>query len=352
MKKYSALGIMSGTSLDGLDFALCNFLFDKEKWTYEISETGFVKYSADLKKELETAHLLSGLNLLKLHKRYGAYIGEKAKEFLTDKEKPQLIASHGHTVFHQPEINLTLQIGDGAFIASRSEISTVSDFRNLDTALGGQGAPLVPVGDELLFSEHDICLNIGGFANLSYKNSEFERIACDICPANFVLNQLMQSLNKAYDKNGETARSGQLNSDLLKQLNALPFYQKKAPKSLGREYAEKHTLPILKRSNIPTADKLRTYSEHIAVQISEISNNLPKGKLLITGGGAHNTFITERIKKHSRHIIYIPEKKIIDFKEALVFAFLGVLRLRNEANCLKSVTGAGKDNIGGSVFLV
>jgi anhydro-N-acetylmuramic acid kinase len=356
---------MSGTSVDGLDIALCQFTEIAGKWSYEIIKTDTLSYSGtEWEKRLSGADRLSGLELMELHRDFGRYTGNSVNAFLKDIDvKPDLVASHGHTVFHQPEKKLTLQIGDGAEITGITGIKTVSDFRRLDVALGGQGAPLVPVGDELLFGDYSFCLNLGGFANISFRKHG-NRMAFDICPVNIVLNFLAAEAGKAYDYNGEIARKGIVIPELLESLETLDYYRLDGPKSLGREWVDSLILPILKNSATPIADKLRTFCEHIALRISSIVVNEvlldlpekgtgspnPSPALLITGGGARNGFLTELISDKTAPVqTVIPESDLVDFKEAIIFAFLGVLRLRGEANCLASVTGAVRDNSGGII---
>jgi anhydro-N-acetylmuramic acid kinase len=353
MKKVlTILGVMSGTSLDGIDFALCRFNSEKKKYKYELINTGYVEYDINLKNELSNAHLLNTVDFIKFHKSFGTFIGKKAKEFLFDKIKPDYIASHGHTVFHNPSEHLTFQIGDGAFIAAETQIPVISDFRNLDTALHGQGAPLVPIGDKLLFDEYRYCLNLGGFANISY-DSDGIRTAFDICPVNIVLNQLSKLMGFEYDKNGLLGTKGLINNTLLNELNSIPYYKLNNPKSLGREYIETYHLNILSQFNIPTENKLRTFYRHIAEQISNIIDHQFNSKILITGGGAHNSFLISEIKNViPENEIIIPDNETINFKEAIIFAFLGYLRISNKINILKSVTGADINHIGGSVFII
>ena len=349
-KKYHVLGLMSGTSLDGLDIAGCTFEKKNDNWNFSVNKTLTLPYPEYWKKELSNAHQLEGFSLVELDKSFGKYMGVRINEFL--KGSPiiyDLIASHGHTIFHQPKKGISFQIGDGNTIAAETRISTICDFRSLDVALGGQGAPLVPIGDKLLFNDYDFCLNLGGFSNISF-NYKGQRIAFDPSPANLPINYLMNSLNKAYDTDGETGRTGQIDKNLLNKLNGLSFYMQKAPKSLGREWIENEFIPILNSSNIAIEDKLRTVYEHLAIQITKPMGNSQTGKLLITGGGTHNKFLIERIRSHTKHQVIIPSKEIIDFKEAIIFAFLGVLRYRNEVNCLASVTGARKDSSGGSII--
>jgi len=348
---YRVLGIMSGTSLDGLDLTLCSFSNDSGKWNYKIEKTLTLPYDNDWKKNLAEAGRLNAFEFIALHKEYGRYTGRKAIEFLgNEKNTVDFIASHGHTVFHEPEKQITFQIGDGASIAAMTGLTTISDFRNLDVAMGGQGAPLVPVGDELLFGDYDYCLNLGGFSNISY-HSENKRIAFDICPVNIVLNRFAQHAGLDFDKDGNLGRQGKVNHDLLNELNSLEYYRVKPPKSLGREWLEIHFLPVVEKYPVSEADIIRTLYEHIVFQISKsAAGNLKK--ILVTGGGVYNLFLMELLQKQTTFNIIIPDRQVVEYKEALIFAFLGVLRFMKKPNCLSSVTGASMDNCGGSIFEV
>lgn len=351
--QYHVIGLMSGSSLDGVDIAYCRFSFtDSWKSTTLFAET--IAYPEAWKKKLLSLENTEALTFQQTHVDYGNYLGRLVSEFiLKHKIKVDFVSSHGHTIFHQPEKKLTVQVGAGNAIAAACKLPVVCDFRALDVALGGQGAPLVPIGDKLLFSDFDFCLNLGGFANVSYEYNG-QRIAYDICPVNIVMNAIAEKLGKNYDDGGTIAKSGTLNNELLDQLNALAFYSLALdqPKSLGKEWVLENVFPLIEKNKSSEKDILHTFCEHIAIQIAKMLNDKPKGKLLVTGGGTYNAFLMERIKKHSAHQLIIPDKNTIEFKEALIFAFLGVLRMRNEVNCLKSVTGATKDNVGGAVYLV
>jgi len=320
MSKYNVIGIMSGTSMDGLDIAYCKFKHDKGNWIYSIKECETLKYPEKWKKVLKKATLLSGADLINTHFEYGYYIGSQVKEFVSKyKLKPDLIASHGHTVFHQPDKKITFQIGAGSAIAAESGILTISDFRTLDVGLGGQGAPLVPIGDKLLFPEFSYCLNLGGFANISFDQNK-KRIAFDICPLNIVLNELAQKYGQEYDDNGDLGRKGTINHTLLKALNELPYYSRSFPKSLGKEWVETSFKTVLAGFQIPDEDILCTLYEHFAIQIAAVIGSSKKN-VLVTGGGTFNKFLLEKIKEHSFARITLPSKEIIEFKEALIFAF-------------------------------
>ncbi len=347
MQKYKVIGIMSGTSLDGLDMAYCVLNRTGRVWSYKIGPAVTIKYSKYWKQKLASAFTRSKKEIVQLDKEYGRFIGKQVALFIKAHElKPDLVCSHGHTVFHRPEKKFTLQIGDGTMISKFCGITVVNDFRSLDVRLGGQGAPLVPIGDKLLFPQYDACLNLGGFANISFEKNG-KRIAFDICPVNIVLNELASMTGKEFDRDGRMAASGKINTGLLKKLNALPYYRQRSPKSLGREWVEKHFNPLLNGFQILIKDKLRTVAEHIAMQAASAMRH--RSSVLTTGGGAFNKFLVKLIRKRSSCLMIVPDKKTIEFKEALVFALLGVLRVRSEINTLRSVTGAERDSCGGTI---
>lgn len=348
---YMMLGLMSGTSLDGLDIVLTSLTISDSKWKYKLLYCETIAYTEEFQNKLRNAHQLSGLELTFLDKEIGGYFAQAVNNFCQkhriEKEKIDAIASHGHTIFHQPDKGMTLQIGCGQTIATQTGIKTINNFREKDVLLGGQGAPLVPIGDALLLkNEADAFLNIGGFANISIPR--LENLAFDICPTNIVLNALVQTKGLAYDKDGKEGEKGSLNPELFIALNNLEFYQKKAPKSLGLEWVEKHIHPLLKETSY--TDNLGTFYAHIAHQIAKNLEQYKVGSVMITGGGAKNSFLITKIKEKYSGNIILPEDELIDFKEALIFAFLGVLNLRNENNCLAQVTGAKMDNKGGNTF--
>ncbi|MGE0078194.1 MAG: anhydro-N-acetylmuramic acid kinase [Bacteroidales bacterium] len=351
-KIYTGAGIMSGTSLDGLDICVCQFEVDNlKKWKYSILKAETINYPEDIKHYLKQAPMLSGEELTSLDYSYGHWIGKIVKNtILGIDQKPSFIASHGHTIFHNPSNGYTLQIGKGSAIAAETGIPCISDFRSSDVCRNGQGAPLVPIGDKHLFAEYDICLNLGGIANLSYDNVKNQRIAYDISPCNMLLNHLSGLLNKEYDQNGDIGKQGQIDNDLLMQLNALDFYNLESPKSLGREWFENSILELINQAECSIENKLRTSYEHIAQQIANETNSINGETLLITGGGAKNCFLIDLIKSKSNKKIIIPDTLTIDFKEALIFAFLGVLYLEKQAGALSSVTGAQNNSICGCLY--
>jgi anhydro-N-acetylmuramic acid kinase len=352
MKKFKVIGVMSGTSLDGLDIALCEFEKVDDNWKSSINDAVTIRYDDLMREKLNRAHHLNGYDLSKFDIDYGVYIGKQIKDFIKNKKvKVDFISSHGHTVFHNPKELITLQIGNGAAIAATTFISTVANFRILDVVLNGQGAPLVPIGDQLLFNEYDYCLNLGGFANISYSWYR-KRLAFDICPVNIVINKLAHELDLEFDKDGIEARKGMVHVKLLKELNQLSYYNQNPPKSLGREWVEEFFYKIVEKYDLSINDALRTIYEHIVFQVSRSLTGSVNKKVLITGGGAHNIFLIELLKKCTNHKIIVPNKLLVDYKEALIFAFLGVLRMREEYNCLSSVTGATHDNIGGAIYKI
>ncbi|MDR1348039.1 MAG: anhydro-N-acetylmuramic acid kinase [Prevotellaceae bacterium] len=347
--EYYALGLMSGTSLDGLDLALCHFV-KALKWNYKVVAAATVEYPEDLRAKLDESIELSAYEFVKLDVDLGKFIGEKINDFLaTQSIKPDFIASHGHTTFHQPQNGFTSQIGNGAAIAANTGITTICDFRTTDVALCGQGAPLVPIGDELLFDQYDACLNLGGISNISFRMHGI-RTAFDISPCNMALNYLANKMNMPYDNNGENARKGNINAGLLNMLDNIDFYKKTGAKSLGKEWFDTVFQPCVDSAEISIYDKLRTVTEHIASQIETVLDKQSIETVLVTGGGARNVFLIECLSAAKNRKIIIPDSQTIDFKEAIIFAFLGVLRMRGEANCLRAVTGAKTDSCGGCIY--
>ncbi|MCJ7935126.1 MAG: anhydro-N-acetylmuramic acid kinase [Chryseobacterium sp.] len=343
--KTLAIGLMSGTSLDGLDICLAEFE-KQNSWTFQILKAETLPYSKDWENRLRTSVHLSAEELLELHSEYGFYLGRQVKDFIGkyQLENIHLIASHGHTVFHQPQRKFTLQIGDGRAIKLETGLPVIYDFRSQDVLMKGNGAPLVPVGDELLFSEYDACLNLGGFSNISLRLND-QRIAFDIAPVNIILNRLAERLNQSFDNNGNLAKEGKIDEELLKKLNSLDFYTQSHPKSLGIEWCSQFIFPLLE--NREPVDSLATMTEHIAQQISKAINEHHSKNILFTGGGTYNTFLIDKIKSKTASEIIIPKKEIIDYKEALIFAFMGVLKMNSEINVLSSATGSTSDHCSG-----
>ena len=348
---YTVLGMMSGTSCDGLDLALVRIGRVEGKWVFEWLATDTIEYTHVQRDELRSIRDVSSIELLKSHYDWGSYMGEQAKSFLKSHSSipVDFIASHGHTVFHQPQSGWTFQMGAGSAIAAMAQLPVVCDFRSTDVCYGGQGAPLVPIGDQILFNEYDFCLNLGGFANISYELNK-QRLAFDICPLYIVLNQLAQRLGQPFDSNGDWARKGEVNAPLLASLNRLEYYLDSPPKSLGAEWYHEQFLSVLRGCQIPVVDMLATVTEHCAEQIALAMAGW-SGKVLVTGGGAWNGFLLERVKSHAPLMdCQVPDAGLVNFKEALIFALLGVLRWELKVNALSSVTGASVNSTGGCIY--
>ena len=360
MNTYHVIGLMSGSSLDGLDIAYCQFQLDGGKWHFEVLATDVVPFTSKWIEEIKSLPEASAKKIWEAHVKLGNYFGERVEEFIEKnslQNKVDFIASHGHTIFHFPEKKFTTQIGDGSAIAVKGNLPVVCDFRSADIANGGQGTPIVPIGDKFLFADYRFCLNIGGIANISCK-TENAIVAFDVCAANQVLNSLANNLGKEYDDEGRIAASGNVNENLLQKLNELEYCSLPYPKSLDNSFSRGTVLPLLERFQIPTEDKMRTLVEHVAVQLAkhielisdkEKISSIKNEKMLVTGGGAFNKFLMERIKTQTTLLIEVPNDELVKFKEAVVIAFMGVLRMRNEVNVLRSVTGSSKDSIGGAV---
>jgi anhydro-N-acetylmuramic acid kinase len=353
-KIWQVIGLMSGTSLDGVDLVFVKI--KKELgYSFELLKTETIPYSEKWKKNLQEAFHFSGEKLTGFDAAYGKFLAGLVSEFIKKNglKNIDFISSHGHTIFHRPEQNFTLQIGNGPEICAHTGLKVICDFRKQDVALGGQGAPLVPIGDRYLFDHYTFCLNLGGFSNISFEKSG-ERQAFDIAPVNIVLNHYAEKLGFAYDKNGELSRSGHIHRELLADLNNLEFYRTDKPKSLGYEFVVETVFPMLDKYGLSAIDVLATFTEHTAMQMAGVLNNkAEKNKastVLVTGGGALNTYLVERLQAHTGSELIIPDREIIDYKEAIIFALLGVLKDQNEINCLKSVTGARINHSSGVIY--
>ena len=352
---YNVIGLMSGSSLDGLDIAFVEITDVRNDWSYEIKEAACIPFEDSLRAQLKQAAALPVPEFLRLHTRLGKWMGEQVNLFIENNQlhhKVHFIASHGHTVFHEPQNSTSTQIGDGACIAATTGLTTISDLRNMDVALGGQGAPIVPLADRMLFKEYHFCLNIGGIANITV-NTE-SPVAFDISPANQLLDYYAQKMGRSYDEGGDLARSGTVNQALLQQLNAQPYYTLPAPKSLNNDFsATLHQLADA--SGLSSVDILATYTAHIADQVAAAMKTYPAEagqKMLITGGGAFNSYLVEQLQTALPDSeLVVPEQALIKHKEALAMGLMGVLRWREEHNVLSSVTGASRNSIGGAVWL-
>ncbi|MBL7766912.1 MAG: anhydro-N-acetylmuramic acid kinase [Chitinophagaceae bacterium] len=358
---YHAIGTMSGSSMDGLDIAYCRLEETGGQWQYEIVHADCIPFHEEWKNALPNLTSLSAKDLMMAHTAFGRWMGEAILEFISTHQlqyKVHLIASHGHTVFHDPAKGLSFQLGDGATIAATTGLPVVSDLRNMDVALGGQGAPIVPIGEKLLWKDFDYFLNIGGISNISITHPH--RLAFDVCPANRVLNLLAQKLGKPYDENGHEASIGTVHVRLLHELNALDYYRQAPPKSLANEFGSEVIMNILQGYEISVQDKLRTMVEHI---VDQVERALPSGlqttdttnqQMMVTGGGALNTFLIQCLQSRlqARQIdLIVPDSTLIQYKEALIMALIGVLRWREESNVLQSVTGASRDSVGGALWM-
>ena len=353
MKKdeYFVIGLMSGTSLDGVDLVYTR-LIKADKWSYKIVNTETISYTSSWENKLKEAVEYSESQLNELNVSYTKLLAKIIKNFI-DKHQLEVIdavCSHGHTILHQPEKGITLQIGNLKELSELTGQNVICDFRVQDVELGGQGAPLVPIGDKLLFSDFDYCVNLGGFSNMSSEINN-QRIAYDICPVNIVLNHYVRKIGVPYDDGGKIAASGVINTSLLSELNELRFYQELPPKSLGLEWVQLMVFPLIDKFELSVKDVLRTFVEHVAIQIGSVLKK-QNSSTLFTGGGVYNLFLIERIQQYTKTEISTPSSELIEFKEALIFGFLGVLKLRGEINVLTSVTGAKKDHSSGNIFLV
>lgn len=355
---YRTIGMMSGSSLDGLDIAYVEFLENGGKWSYQIVAADCLPYTDEWVEKLKNATTLSALDYQLLHTEYGHYLGRKVNDFIEVNElhyKVGLVTSHGHTTFHLPAKKMTAQLGDGAAIAATTQLPVVTDLRALDVGFGGEGAPIVPIGEKLLFGDYPYLLNIGGIANISIAGNEFR--AFDICAANRVMNMLANEAELAYDKDGNLAKKGSTNQQLLNELNGLNYYALPWPKSLPNSFGTETVFPLIKKYKLSTEDALNTYTTHIVRQIKNAVLNNKTGneagqKMLVTGGGAFNKYLIEKLQESLVDIeVIVPAKEVVEFKEALIMALIGVLRWREEYNVLSTVTGAKRNSVGGAMWM-
>ena len=349
-KKYLVIGLMSGSSLDGIDLVAAEFFKENALWKYAIKECRFLPYPETWKRKLSEAYHAASVEIEKLDKAYGSFLGKAVKQFVTENHlEPDFVSSHGHTIFHRPEEAFTLQIGNGQTLVDACGLTVVNDFRSEDVAKGGQGAPLVPIGDKLLFSKYDCCLNIGGIANLSVER-DGKRLAYDICIANQTLNYIAGFKGFEMDFDGALAKKGTLIPSLLEALENHAYYRKMPPKSLGREFFETDQKPLIDDFHDQAENLAHTFVQHLVHRIESEFNALNVSRVLVSGGGALNAYLIQELKKHSKAEIIVADKVLINFKEALIFAFLGVLKLRKEVNVLASVTGASSDSSTGKIW--
>lgn len=347
---YQVIGLMSGSSLDGLDIVFVELSEVRGQWSYVIHAAECVPYDERWTEDLRNAVSLNARDYMLLHTAYGHYLGRRVADFITRHSldhRVHFIASHGHTAFHMPDRKMTAQLGDGAAIAAETGLPVITDLRSIDVALGGQGAPIVPIGEQLLFPGYDYWLNLGGIANISTATAAF-----DVCPANSVLNALAGALGKSYDENGALAAGGMADMRLLEALNAQPYYGQPYPKSLSNDFGREVILPLIGEYTLSVQGKLRTYVQHIAQQVARAARAMGEGrKMLVTGGGAFNRFLVESIHDELQIDVIIPDEQTVQYKEALVMALIGALRWRQQPNVLASVTGASRDSVNGALWM-
>ncbi|XP_064473646.1 anhydro-N-acetylmuramic acid kinase-like [Ornithodoros turicata] len=366
--KYEVIGVMSGSSLDGLDIIYTRFsLTSSDCWEYNIQHCTCYNYSPTWIDKLKHATSTSALEYQLLNTEYGRYIGEYVLRFIRENRldgKVHLIACHGHTVFHLPSQLTTSTLGDGATVAAVTGLPVVSDLRSMDVALGGQGSPIALTAERKLFgNEYQFFLNIGGMACLTYAGKNYsDSFAVDVCPANQLLNLLANREGRAFDRSGEMAKSGKVSTRLLKDLDDFDYYKKSFPKSLGVDFGPEILYPLIQAHDLSTADALQTFTEHICNQVAEVirlvertvKDGLPQSsKMLVTGGGARNLFLVDRLTerlKEFRITVVVPNDELVKFKEALVTSVIGVQRLRGEENFIGEVSGASRSSIGGAFW--
>jgi anhydro-N-acetylmuramic acid kinase len=361
---YKAIGLMSGSSMDGLDIAYVHLHETGGKWSVEIQHTACYPFPANWMERLRSATQLPALDYLLLHTDFGHYLGESVNKFIAHfglEHKVDMVASHGHTSFHLPMRGMTHQLGDGAAIAAETRLPVITDLRAMDTAFGGQGAPIVPIGEKLLLGEYGFLLNLGGIANLSFKAGD-RYFGFDVCPANRVLNLLVQPLGLAMDEDGALAAAGVTDQGLLDDLQQLDYYGLPYPKSLANDFGTDLVYPLVAGRGLRTEDALHTFIEHIAIQVAsnisaialKESIDLNGHQMLVTGGGALNNYLVSRLVVHLEPLgvsVVVPDRQLVEYKEAVIMALIGVLRWREEYNVLSTVTGARRDSIGGALWL-
>lgn len=351
----SIIGCMSGSSLDGLDMTLCQFQLHDGKADWSITAAETQSFPEDLRQALKTAPQLDGFTLQKLHADFGVFIGQSLRRWMERHHlKADYIASHGHTVFHDPAKHFTLQIGSGAHIAFHAGVDTITDFRSADIAAGGQGAPFAPVADKDLFPGYDGYINLGGIANISIVTPEGLRKGWDVGPCNQALNHLAEKAGRSFDPNGSMAASGKIIPSLLQTLvQSFPF-EDGQPKGLSNAEVAQQWLKKLVAEEGDVKDALATTTEAIAIMMTDHVKRSITGscRILVTGGGAHNTHLMERLAHHGGLEIewVVPSRDIVDFKECLLMAWLGYLRVHHQPFGLPPFTGASTDTIGGAIY--
>jgi len=351
MKQVKVIGIMSGSSLDGLDVDFSFFSETKAGWTYQNITSATISFPGELHSRLKNADQIFGKELTKLDIDFGNWVGKKIMEFCENCEQvPDLISSHGHTIFHEPENEFTLQIGSAQCIAQKTKLPVISDFRLKDIVKGGQGAPLVVIGEKLLLREYKSFLNLGGIANLTlFEEGKIKSF--DIAPCNQVLNHFSKKLGLAYDAEGEWARRGAVDKEWLEYLKTVSYFKKNPPKSLANQFTSQY---VLKSYPTKTEDALNTYCYFLKYELEKWIKNLLPGKqevpILATGGGAKNTFLMEVFNQSPFLDLIAADEHLVDYKEAMIFGFLGALRWFDQINILSAATGANSDSCSGTIY--
>lgn len=361
MKNYHVLGVMTGSSLDGVDIVYTKITASEKKYSYEILMTDCVKMPAKWKLRISQLVLQNAVTYLKTSAFFGQFLGEILLDFITRNQienQLDFIASHGQTIFHQPENKFSSQIGDGSVIAAITGFPVICDFRSVDVALGGQGAPVAPIANKLFYPEYSLFLNLGGIGNLA-ANINGKYVAFDFTAVNLILDKIAKELELEYDDEGKIAAFGNFSETLFDSLNHSIYYNKSYPKSLSGGWVSKVMLPIISRSPLSHADKLHTVVYHVAYQLKnaismiEAKENISfskNDKMLATGGGVFNRFLMQIIQEKIGVSVTIPDHQIIKFNEAVLMALMGVMRVRQETNIMSSVTGATYDTIGGAIY--
>lgn len=361
---YNVIGVSSGSSLAGLDLVFTALTEVRGKWEYEIRAAVRLPYTPEWEEKLSGAADLPARDYMLLHSEYGHFTGHAIKSFIHDNQldhQVHFIVTHGHTIFHVPSQKMTAQLGDGAAIAAVTGLSVISDLRAMDVALGGKGAPLFPLAEQLLFPDFTYRLNLGENATLAAQlNGAFA--AFDICPCNYILDSLAATLGRAYDEDGQLAAGGVTDAPLLESLNGLAFYRESYPRTIASKFGTGTVLPLIQKHQLSTQGKLNTYVKHIAAQIAGTLGSLQQDKtqeapatLLLTGGGIFNGFLIKSIQEALQPLnitITIPEEPTSKFRTPLMVALLGALRWRQEINAFASVTGAEKDSVGGALWAI
>lgn len=357
---YNVIGVTSGTSLAGLDLVFVALTEVRGKWTYEIKAAERLAYTPEWEEKLGSAANLPARDYLLLNSEYGHYTGHAVKQFISQHQldhQVHFITAHGHTVFHVPGQKMTAQLGDGAAIAAVTGLPVISDLRAMDVALGGKGAPILPIAEQLLFPDYRYRVNLGENATIAIQKDE-QFLAFDICPCNYILDTLAETLGRAYDDEGKLAAGGVTDQPLLGALNGLAFYNEKYPRTLASKFGTGIVMPMIQQHQLSTQGKLNTYTHHIAAQIEKVVKDLlpqeedTSRSLLLTGGGTANTYLVKVIEEVLQPLNITVTTQNEPFRNALMIALLGALRWRQEPNALASVTGAEKDSVGGALWAI